>query len=209
MKALLASLILCAPIHAQELPTIDYPTGIPFAVMVDSQWPKAVHIPQFDASLGQLHRVEIVFQAVVRGEWFGEYLGSGGSHDDALSWDLHAEFTIQRTGAPFPYATLHHSLRETSGLLPAFDGSVDYTGPSGYFVEWSTRSRTGYVETPEPVDHRLSPWVGSGNVELLVDSPNINSLLTISCNGSCIIGSRTDLGVRVLVRYIYSPTTEK
>lgn len=130
-----------------------------------SQWETDMSVPKFDPSAGELSAVEIHFNGLVSG--LAEY-ESGEAKEADVTVIVGAEIELRR-----PDGTLLARITPDSQLdatLPAFDGELDFDGPSGQSVGEIDGTITKIIRLTDDADLALF----SGNGEVLL--PTIGSV---------------------------------
>lgn len=194
----ITGVLLLSAVGRAQLQTVAYTASLPTAVMPTAG---TLVLPKFDRGLGALSSVTLVVQSTLGGTAYIENL-SGSSQQPALGasasvmWTAPAVFVLpqqQAHGVPVP-------------VLAAYDGVLDYAGPSGATLTISPAilSAPYAVDTAGFAAWSSAPGVG-GTVSIQADvkgavwSPQAPSVATLS-------GATIDLQVSVLYSYYDAPT---
>lgn len=118
--ALVASLSLCASVAAQQCATQSVP-------LQQTNWTSTAALPRFDPSLGVLRSVEIELVASFEGDAYFENLQPGPVATSTT--------TVFQTDVQRPDGSVLLSASRAfafSDSVAAFDGTIDFAGPSGF-----------------------------------------------------------------------------
>lgn len=172
-------------------------TSAPQTLLVADQttgWTENLAAQQFDPTLGALAQVTLVMSSDIDGSIAAENLDPGAGF---LSVYQTATVTLDAPGASGPLSTQASVQRSAS--LGAYDGSMDFLGPSGFIDQGLTSTS---VSGFEDVTGDLGAYTGTGTVDLPVVS---SSSASLSGPGNLLARLQAEGGATVTVFYTYQP----
>lgn len=161
---------------------------------IGSQWTTDMSVPKFDPADGELNAIEIHFTGLVSG--LAEY-ESGELKESDVSVVVDADIELRR-----PDGTLLALIKPDSQIettLLAFDGELDFDGPSGQAVGQIDGSTTKVVRLTNDVD--LALFSGDGEVLL----PTIGTVRSnVTGPGNFMSTVSAFASANITVQYIYN-----
>lgn len=180
-------------VSASELGYTDSvsPTG--------SRWTTELSVPKFDSSNGTLRAVEIHFTGLVSGE--AEY-ESGEAKEADVTVVVDADIELQRPDGTVLALIAPQSQIEAT--LPAFDGELDFEGPSGQSVGQIDGSTSKVVRLTDVAD--LALFSGDGEASL----PTIGAVRArVKGPGNFTSMVNAFASANVTVEYIYGDASQQ
>jgi hypothetical protein len=144
--------------------------------MQQTNWSSSVSVPRFDPALGALQRIDITLSSSIVGSIQVESLDANPT---APSIDFLANVTLTRPD--ISVITVLVPLAHYQFTLAAFDGTIDFSGPSGVSV-MPTASVTNTSTSPPPLADLLLFSGASGN-------PGTIQLPLTAINNTYLFGS--------------------
>ncbi len=182
------------PLHAAE----EIESGVPVSDSIPStrtNWEETLSIPRFDATLGVLTNIEFVLTGEVNGSVRMENLDAEPAVVTAQSI---ANIQLERPNGEFITQVSPNADKSVS--LAAFDGSIDFAGPSG-----SSITDIIGIEISERLIYTrgndLSEFVGTDAIELGIKATGA-SFATGA--GNLGLNFNTFAAASVTVTYIYT-----
>jgi protocatechuate 3,4-dioxygenase beta subunit len=160
-----------------------------------TNWSGSQTVPQFDTSLGTLTEVDITVSDPLTSTIKIENL-------DSAAATIHASVTgtAVLTGPSLTGLSSNLSATQTFNAA-AFDGTIDFGGPSGETVGPITTPASGSITLTKASD--LAPYLGSGTVTLTETAQASSSA---SGSGNLVLSVNTTVGTQVTVTYHYIPS---
>lgn len=177
------ALVLAPLARANEL---THTATVPLAI---SPWSQTVTIPRFPASLGTLDDVRVELRNVVRGR-----VGYENTAASAATSVISLQGTLALTGAGNNFATI--AALPVAAQTQAFDGVIDFAGPSGGLVANLVTQATNQSTPTE------SLYIGSGTVSLTLNATNTTN---IASGAPLQLNPRVQVDAEVRVTYVYTP----
>jgi hypothetical protein len=163
-------------------------------------WVDDAALQQFDPSLGILYSVNISVVSDIEAAAGLENLGPTGS---AFSVGETALVSLDRPDG----SALFQSTSETgvSGNLAAYDGTTDFSGPSGFLdLSLSGVSNPSIGTEDDVAANDLALFTGTGSISLTATSTGTSSL---SGPGNLAAELRANAGAQIAVSYTYVPAS--
>lgn len=154
-----------------------------------------VSIPKYNGT-DVLTCVEWILSGHIEGLVMYENLGASPA---TVRSELKVEMTLSRPDDSMLVVSV--PIYEKEDDLPAFDGTMDFDGPSGRTYDDVTADKTENTMFSEPAD--LALFSGSGNIELPITAVGESS---VSGPGNVISMFDTDASAEVTVKYHFTKT---
>ncbi len=158
-----------------------------------TDWSDTLTVPQFDPADGILQSVEVKFDATVAGEAKYESLDAAPT---TITIELKAEVELQRPDTSV--LSLLAPLVTQVDSADAFDGAIDFDGPSGGTFTGLTATLNDTQVFTSPAD--LALFTGTGTLDFPVSATGRS---TASGAGNLILNFRTDAGAKLTVTYTF------
>ena len=163
---------------------------------------KDLLLPFFDPSLGHLQSVQLTVTGQLVGG--GEYENANHSPSAASS----VKYILDQDLAVTQGAQMYLSMSPTTTVtlpvpaLPAFDGVLDYAGPSGASYQGinTTQVQTFTYNTPAS----LAPFIGAGKDNFHV-AANADVMMSWSGLSGVWVGTYSKADVTIDLKYTYQP----
>jgi len=174
---------------------VEIHTSESFGQVTD--WTHTYQLPQFDDQGGTrtLLSVSVTLDATI---------DAMGSAENLEAWDTQISLSLD---ASVSLTFLDESLVAPTGihkeemfLASAFDGDIDFEGPSGDSFDLSGAAE---ASTDRGGGDDLTPWIGGGLVDILGTGVSISSA---TGPGNVVFDFRTQAFGQVTIRYEYVPT---
>jgi len=164
-----------------------------------SQWTTKLTVPKFDPANGELNAVEIHFTGLVSG--LAEYESGELKESDVLVV-VDADIELRRPdGALLALINPESQLEAT---LPAFDGELDFDGPSGQSVGQVDGSATKVVRLTDEAD--LALFSGDGEMFL----PTVGSVRSrVKGPGNFMSTVNAFASANITVEYIFNDPNQQ
>jgi len=178
--------------RAQEI--LSYYTQVPDSA---TNWEQTLQLPGFDASLGTLTQVQLIFTANMSQSVFAQNLGG----TESVPYNLKSEawVTAGKAGGPLLFGGVGSiAVLQQSGTLGAFDGTQGSGGASEVSLNKDSVINGQYV------DPDLAGYVGVPSISFDA-SARAYSWLTIG-GGNYADGAVTMTSEGLQVDYTYTPT---
>lgn len=160
-----------------------------------TNWTDTLTLPQFDPARGILTQIELILAGEVNGSVRIENLDAAAA---TITAESISDIVLERPDGTFITMATPNSARSVT--LTAFDGTVDFAGSSGTFLEdmvgIDISERTVYTAFND-----LEPFVGSGSIELAVGATG-RSRATGA--GNLGLSFSTMAGAAITVTYVYT-----
>lgn len=164
-----------------------------------SQWTTEMSVPKFDAANGALNAVEIHFTALVSGE--AEY-ESGEAKEAEVTVVVDADIELKRPDGTVLAVIAPRS--ELNATLPAFDGELDFDGPSGQSVGQIDGTTTKTIRLTDAAD--LALFSGDGEA-ILPTTGSVRARVKGPGNFTSIVNAFAS--ANVTVEYIYGDANQQ
>jgi hypothetical protein len=158
-------------------------------------WSKTAQVAQFDPSLGTLTGVEIINKATLQTEYQVENLDAQAG---TLTAAINGRVTVSAPGVSALATPVSSS---NSFDAAAFDGNIDFTGPSGHDSGLQTNSGQQPVTLTDP--GVLQQFEGTGSVSIAAQA---GATSTASGPGNMLTLTNASAGAEVDVVYTYTPS---
>jgi len=170
-----------------------------------TDWTDQLFLPQFNSALGTLTEVRLV----LNGSMYASF-GYENKRDIAqnMSYLYNMDQDLSLTSTDLPSLTMATTRGDMSwhslGLVPAFDGVVDYGGTSGGTIVYDLLTDSGeYIYTAAG---DLAKFIGLGDV---VYDGVATAYVTMGLTGGNSASKSVSLvGASVSVEYTYTPVPE-
>ncbi len=158
-----------------------------------TDWSDTLTVPQFDPATGILQSVEVSFDATVDGEAKYESLDGAPT---TITLELKANVELQR---PDLTKSLLAPLVTQVDNADAFDGVIDFDGPSGGTFPGLTATLNDTQLLTAPAD--LALFTGSGTVDFPVSAEGRS---TASGAGNLLLNFTTKAAAKLTVTYTFT-----
>jgi hypothetical protein len=179
---------------AAEVKTVTYCDALP---MRAGSWSDNHTLPLFDPTMGELLRVDLAVDLEAQQDFQFENEGSG---DAIVVVDSDFELSITMPDSSLVAAAASRSISED---LAAFDGEVDFSGPSGRTIEGL--ESTGSVEQEYL---RLADFIASAPGETISLPATVQVRSRTQLPGNCAFSMATLSGSGFCVTYVYDPEAD-
>ncbi|MDH3730405.1 MAG: choice-of-anchor E domain-containing protein [Acidimicrobiia bacterium] len=159
-----------------------------------TDWSDTLSVPQFDPANGVLQQVDVTFEATVDGEVKYESLDAAPT---TISLELKAEIELQRPDTST--LSLLVPLVTQVDDAAAFDGVIDFDGPSGGAFPGLTDTLGDTQVLTTSAD--LALFSGTGTVDLPVTASGMSSG---SGAGNLLLNFQTNAAAKLMVTYRFS-----
>lgn len=170
-----------------------------------TNWTQGFALQQFDPSLGTLNSVTVTLNAALD-QTLGYENKDGAGKTVQFYWSPAAggnktgcDYSLSFTGGSLD-TYINNAPQYTN--IPAYDGTLDYAGTSGYSQEFLLNQSANNVYT----DGAMSPFEGTGSMAF--DASANGWLYTSYGGGNMSIECITLAGAGVTVAYDYTPIPE-
>ncbi len=174
---------------AAEVKAVTYCDALP---MRAGSWSDNHTLPLFDPTMGELLRVDLAVDLEAQQDFQFENEGSG---DATVVVDSDFELSITMPDSSLVAAAASRSISED---LAAFDGEVDFLGPSGRTIEGL--ESTGSVEQEYL---RLADFIASAPGETISLPARALANSKTQLSGNTVSSISTLVGSKVCVTYTY------
>lgn len=198
MKKIVLGVMVVSMIAAgtAKADTLVYSASIPLSL---TDWSDVVSIPRFDPALGTLNSIQFMVMAHIEGATFYENQETAPTD---VSLTLSAELSLMRPDtSAILTATPSTTVNETAG---AFDGVLDFDGPSGSTFSNLFADVMQSATSPLPLSD-LALFTGVLPIDLPISASG-NSFG--SGPGNWIFGFSLSASADVEVTYEYTPIPE-
>ncbi|MBC7636086.1 MAG: Hint domain-containing protein [Acetobacteraceae bacterium] len=161
-----------------------------------TDWQKSVHFTKFDPALGKLDGINVTVIGRVSTSLVVENLGAAS----AVSGITTTSFTL--LAAPGGTVVITKTTASAGGSLASFDGTIDYSGPSGLMAQIGTTSSNGDFGTQLTDDADLIAFTGAGTIDLTVVAAALGRISGPS-DFNATLG--TAAGAEIDISYVYEP----
>ncbi|MCB9839121.1 MAG: choice-of-anchor E domain-containing protein [Phycisphaeraceae bacterium] len=162
--------VLAASGAAQAGMMLQEEMHMAMADLMNTNWMEKLDIPQFDTMGGNrtLEQVMITLDGHVEGAAMAESLDAAPAH---ITLNLGATISLSLMGDDL--AVVIPVAMEAFDAT-AFDGSLDFMGPSGMSYPDLTADMSDMASLTSGMDD-LTPWIGAGNVSLVAEALGASS----------------------------------
>jgi hypothetical protein len=174
--------------------SVDRPIGL-------TDWTDSLALNKFDTSLGHLTSIKFTLTGSVSGRGLAENLDEDAPTSVLLN--LASTVTLYRPDASTLVVT--NPLFSQTMNLAAFDGNIDFAGPSGATTGLRTASATEFVISTSANDFALFSAQGGGLINLGISGAGVSEAIG---SGNLASGFETAAGARATVTYNYAPVPE-
>jgi hypothetical protein len=189
MKAAIALTMLLIIPMTLNAATVEFVSSVPLS---HTDWDEILELTRFDPAQGTLINAEVTLDAGFEGTFFFENTGgSAGSYHGEMDWDME----IILPGAVT--VILFDEFITTDGDLEAYDGTLDFDGPSGDTIPISADMDPMSLFAAE----ELSFFIGTGTIDLPISSDALVFLQAFYGSGS--MGSTSFAFAELTVTYTY------
>jgi hypothetical protein len=194
MRKIAAIVVVVCVAGTASADFVTYNDAIPLST---TNWSNSVTVPQFNPALGILDSIDFSLAGHVEGDASYESLDASPA---TVTLELAAEIELQRPDNSVIVVTL--PLVQAVENAAAFDGTIDFDGPSGGSFADLSGDQTEMATLGPPVSPSdLAIFVGVGNVSLPVEAMGAS---TGSGAGNLILQFHTSASAEVTVRYNYT-----
>lgn len=197
LLVVIAAIVSCLP--TAQAAVISFSDSVPLST---TNWTHTISVPKFDPSLGTLDSVSFHLAGHVEGSARFESLDATKTN---VTMRLAADIRLRRPDKTDLVISL--PVANTSDLVSPYDGTIDFSGPSG-------RSYTGLSASDSDTAELLAPlnpidednFVGAGEVvSLIVRATGASRGMGA---GNLVLLFATSASADVHVSYAYTPVPE-
>lgn len=173
--------------------TVTYSDSVP---LTSTDWTHRVALTKFDPALGTLISITLTLDGRIEGQVSVESLDTGPT---TITTQFRANITLQRPDNS-PLAVVIPQVNNTQDLAP-FDGTINFSGPSGITYPNLQQSASQSVTSPPPASD-LVLFTGPGTITLPVTAIGTS---VVTGSGNIVSQFVTKAAATVTVTYLYNP----